>query len=249
MKNTLTSKELLTKYYDFLIELYTISRNQSFVFSEMVTKHKISKSIQTILSKNGFVEKDGKLWKWVGKKPTKIIVEDILKMLKEYSSISNKAYNSKVINVKSIKHSNTIKQTLDSIDEIVPVMIKEDIEINPLVEQYNKLENDLKEMSDNYNEYISKSIKTIDDLKLELTQSETKTISHKIAHDMLMSENVNLKNDKNLLNNAINNLDLKYKESDKYNSDVKNVIKSSKLFKFISYFDNKLKFLLIDLVN
>lgn len=237
MKNSTTSKELLKKYYDFLNELYNTSRNQSFIFSEMITKHKIGKSIQTVLTKNSYVIKDGKLWKWNSTKPTKVVTEDIILLLQEYNASAKTS-------VKTKKQSKDIKQSLAKDDNSNVVIIEESIELNTLVESYTKLENDLKEMTVNYNNYMIHTSKTIEELTKDLNDQTSKNVLQKIANDMLTSENAGLNNDKLLLNNGLDKLNLKYVELTNLFNDVKSNIISSNFIRVFGRFDKNIKLLL-----
>lgn len=90
-KKTVSSKANLeslfvTKYYEFLLELYTISKSgKTFQFFNIISKHKVSTSIAKVLLNNDYVKatikNDGYLW--VGVKPTKILTVNIIDKLKD----------------------------------------------------------------------------------------------------------------------------------------------------------------------
>lgn len=226
MKN---NKDITIKYYEFILELYNISKTDSFAFSPLISKHKLCRNSQTVLYNGGYVEKDGKYWIWVANKPTKLTASIILKSIRDYNSKYNKKYN----NSKKLEKSNNL-------------IIKETISLNPLVEQYNKLEEDLKQVTESYSNFIKNNENEIEQLQLKLSVTEnsykelyeynnTLKDNNKENVDKLLKE-INSFREKNLeLQNEIKEL----KKINHYDEEI--IVDSEKEYKKIQLYNVDLR--------
>lgn len=88
VKKPLTKMEktnlLIDKYFNFLMEIYTISKKSSFTFATYTSKHKVSTSISKVLQEIEWVQKDGNAYKWVTLKPSKSIAARVIELLREH---------------------------------------------------------------------------------------------------------------------------------------------------------------------
>lgn len=75
----------MNNYLDFLVDLWKITKEDGGfkAYSALIAKHKVNKSISVVLGEDlEWVTDDGKLYIWVGKKPTKKDAETAHLMLK-----------------------------------------------------------------------------------------------------------------------------------------------------------------------
>jgi hypothetical protein len=76
----------MKNYLEFLTDLWKITKEDGGFksFAALISKHKVSKSSSAVLTEElGFVEKNGKLYVWTAKKPTKRSADSLVLMLKQ----------------------------------------------------------------------------------------------------------------------------------------------------------------------
>lgn len=247
-KNKMEEKTslLIQKYLDFLIEIYTISKKSSFVFSHYTKQYNVSASVSKVLYENGFVEIIDNKYKWAVNKPTKSTAETIIQLIREY--------NRKIINAK--KEISSIPEKIEITEDYnnSEVSPNHDEIFNVYKSQIQDLEKSLNDKNAIINEQ-KKDINIIDNLYKEICTK----------YDNLVDEHNNLILDYNLSEKKLNEIektysslnndfiklngisDLEHTENEKLKSDLIVVntkieeIKNTFWYKISTFFNSKIK--------
>lgn len=155
----LTTKDiqssLYNRYYDFLIDFWTLSKKEPISMNILVNKHKISNDVMTILKEFGYVIKNGTKYNWNTTKPNKLMTNTIIELVKEHkaeykANKNNKSSNTYEISNDLIQFSSKDKfvDTSKVLDQIVEQELAIDNlekEISYTVSKYTALEESLKQ--------------------------------------------------------------------------------------------------------